>query len=101
MSYLIMGFVLQCFLLLTAFCLTALVIVVTLGQIRKVAHLSAIDLVEVYSRWQAARLDVKSRLLEINHKGKMLEVESDQAKMGIREQRLKLLAVLEEEALRQ
>src|SRR5262245_6664112 len=96
MTFLTMAFFLNCFLLVTAFSLMALVTVVTIGQIRKVAYLSAIDLIELYSRWQAARLDVKNRALELTHKGKMLEVESDQAQMGIRKERLSLLASLED-----
>lgn len=76
--------------------LLSLVVIMVLGRLRRVVHLSAVDLVEIRSRWRQSNLDLQERALLLDHQGRMLEAESDLAQMGIRAQRLELLTSLDE-----
>jgi hypothetical protein len=96
MNIITLSMLLNCSLAFIVFALALALLIVSLDRARKTAHLALIDAIEIYSRWQAAQLDVKGRALEVAHRGRMLEVESDQAQMGIRLQRRELLAALDE-----
>lgn len=87
--------------------LAALLVSLTILQLRKAAHLSLIDAIEIYTRWQQARIDTrnnqvladlrqKQAALELHHRGRMLDVEATTAEMPIKRERLGLLATLDE-----
>lgn len=99
--YLISGLI-NCSLALLILALTALVIAVTVGQVRKVAYQLLADAIQLKGLWLGqnngqilAELQQKSLALELHHKGRMLDVEADLAQLPIKRERLGLLASLE------
>lgn len=83
---------------------TVLVLVVTIGQVRKVTFLVLTDIINIRSLWiqsvndvnnnqVLAELQQKDLALTLRHRDKMLEAESGAALMPIRRERLGLLAL--------
>jgi hypothetical protein len=96
-TYLFLSLLINCSLALAVLALALLLMTLALGQLRKVAYLSAVDLIELRSRWQQSGLDLQNQALSLSHRSKMLGIEVDQAVMGLREKRQALLACLESE----
>lgn len=97
MSFYLISLLINCTLSLAVLALVGLLVALTIIQLRKAVYLSAIDGIEILVRFRQAQIDHRQQVLELQHRGKMLEVEADTAQMVIREKRLALLASLNDQ----